>query len=190
MKKIVDIFDFNREFDLLDFKLKHNESFITDFWISDLTLEKSLQNIINNKYNWLSKKVRILPNINKKEYDENLYNLLKTSDIAFDDTIILSKIEDVYRKEFINELDLHLPFGAHFFSMSFSNEELKKAEQEPVIGPVALYRTGYTSNPVTLGLTFKEMRGERKINPKYILPNAGYKVRITKKEEDFIFTLD
>ena len=190
MKKIVDIFDFNGEFDLLDFKLKYNESFIADFWVSDLTSEKSLQDIINNKYSWLSKKVRILPNINKTEYDENLYNLFKTSDVGFDDTIILSKIEDVYRKEFIDELDLHLPFGPHFFSMSFSNEEFKKENQEPVVGPVAFHRTIYTSNPIDLGITFKEMRGERKIHPKYILPNAGYKVRITKKEEDFIFTLD
>lgn len=190
MKKLVDIFDFNGEFDLLDFKLKHNESFITDFWISDLTSEKSLQDIINNKYNWLSKKVRILPNINKTEYDENLYNLLKTSDIGFDDTIILSKIEDVYRRQFIDELDLHLPFGPHFFSMSFSDHELKKENQEPVVGPVAFHRTKYTSNPIELSITFKEMRGERKIHPKYILLDAGYKVRIIKKEEDFIFTLD
>lgn len=190
MKKLVDIFDFNGEFNLLDFKLKYTESFISEFWVSDLTSEKLLQDFINNKYSWLSNKIRILPNINKTEYDENLSNLLKTSNIAFDDTIILSKVEDVYRKDFIDKLDLHLPFGPHFFSMSYSNEELIKEDQEPVVGPVAFHRTKYTSNPIELSITFKEIRGERKIHPKYVLLDAGYKVRVTKKEEDFIFTLD
>ena len=42
MKKLVDIFDFNGEFDLLELKIKYNEKFITEFWISDKTENKVL----------------------------------------------------------------------------------------------------------------------------------------------------
>ena len=43
MKKLVDIFDFNGEFDLLELKIKYTEKFITEFWISDKTENKVLQ---------------------------------------------------------------------------------------------------------------------------------------------------
>ena len=40
MKKLVDIFDFNGEFDLLELKIKYTEKFITELWISDKTENK------------------------------------------------------------------------------------------------------------------------------------------------------
>ena len=75
MKKLVDIFDFNGEFDLLELKIKYTEKFITEFWISDKTENKVLQNFVESNYKWMVNKIKIFPNIETKIYDENTRRL-------------------------------------------------------------------------------------------------------------------
>jgi hypothetical protein len=190
MKKLVDIFDFNGEFDLLELKIKYNEKFITEFWISDKTENKVLQNFVESNYKWLANKIKIFPNIETSIYDENLKNLFVTKEIFFDDIVIFSTIRDVYKKEIIDELDLHLPFGPHWFSTISTNENLSDFSTESVVGPISFYRSEYTTNPKSFEFTLKQIRGERKVDKKYILSDACYRINITEKKEGFIFTLD
>lgn len=190
MKKLVDIFDFNGEFDLLELKIKYTEKFITEFWISDKTENKTLQKFVDSNYKWLSNRIKIFSNIETKIYDENLKNLFVSNDIFFDDIVIFSTIQDVYKQEVIDELELHLPFGPHWFSTTTTDENLTAFSTESITGPVSFYRTQYTTNPKNFEMTLKQNRGERKLDKKYILPEACYRINISEKNEEFIFTLD
>ena len=190
MKKLVDIFDFNGEFDLLELKIKYTEKFITEFWISDKTENKVLQNFVESNYKWMVNKIKIFPNIETKIYDENLKNLFVTNEIFFDDIVIFSTIQDVYNKEIIDELDLHLPFGPHWFSTTTTDENLMAFSTESITGPISFYRSEYTTNPASFEFTLKQIRGERKLDDKYILSDACYRINITEKKEGFIFILD
>lgn len=190
MKKIVDIFDFNGEFDYLELKIKYTEKFITEFWISDKTENKTLQKFIDTNYKWLENRIKIFSNIDTKIYDENLKNLFVSNEIFFDDIVIFSTIQDVYKKDIIEELDLQLPFGPHWFSTTITDENFTAFSTERITGPISFYRSEYTTNPKSFEFTLKQIRGERKLDDKYILSDACYRINITEKNEGFIFTLD
>ena len=171
-------------------KIKYTEKFITEFWISDKTENKVLQNFVESNYKWMVNKIKIFPNIETKIYDENLKNLFVTNEIFFDDIVIFSTIQDVYKKEIIDELDLHLPFGPHWFSTTTTDENLMAFSTESITGPISFYRSEYTTSPNSFEFTLKQIRGERKLDDKYILSDACYRINITEKKEGFIFILD
>lgn len=190
MNKIIDIFSYDGNKELLEFKLNFIENSVDLFWICDSTSDQSLESIIQTEFKNLSDRVTILPDIDLSKHSEILSNKFKDKKIKFDDIIIFSKIDEVYNELSWDTLSQYLPFGPRGMKLSHTNSELTPLVLSDVVGPIFMYRTTYVLNPREFKMMIEKVEGIRKLPDDEILPNIGYKIVELINKNNFLFILD
>jgi hypothetical protein len=189
MNKVIDIFHFDGQEDLLKVKFEHTTNFVDEYWVIDDTPERKLKNVIYNNFDGIIGKINILTYINTDYHNQLLVNILVEEKVPFDAIIILSAIDEIYTQEVISRLDLYLPFGPHVLSVVESNYSLEPTTNEELWGPVVFYRTNYVIKEQPLKVLLDRIK-KLNVDPKWIIKNGGYK--LTKKENNikYKFVLD
>lgn len=190
MNKIIDIFTYDGSKELLEFKINFIEEFVDQFWICDSTKDQNLKTIIETEFKDLLGRITILPEIDLLTHSEILSNKFKEKQIKFDDIIILSKIDEVYNRSTLDNLDQYLPFGPYVMKLSQTDSELTQQTLPNVIGPILMYRTTYVLNPTLFKITSEKVGGLRKLPDDEVLPNIGYKIVKLSNKNNFLFILD
>jgi hypothetical protein len=190
MSKIIDIFSFDGKTSSLQIKFDLTSDLVDLYWIIDSSVDNSLQELIKNNFQYLTDKISIIPNVSLQIYDEKLANLFVTKNVKFDDIIIISKIDEIYTKDIIDSLDLHLPFSAQILPVYESDKNLQITNSESLLGPVIMYRTQYTKYPRYTNNILSKKSGYIRVDKNESVLDHGFKIIITNENSNFTFILD
>jgi hypothetical protein len=190
MSKIIDIFNYDGQINLLKIKFNYTSNLVDKYWIIDTTIEQNLSEIIDQNFEFLRNKIFITSGVDIKIYDEKLKKLFIQNNINFDDIVIISNIDEVYNGEIIESLELHLPFSPQILQVYNCDENLKVIDSESTLGPIILYRTDYTKFPNYTDNLFLRKFGYKTPKPDELKLTHGYKVKLHTGITNYNFILD
>jgi hypothetical protein len=180
MNKVIDLFHYSGETELLKLKIEKTSSFVNEYWISNFSSEESLLSDLSEVQISKDIKIKLLDNIDLLVHSELLVEEFVKDRISFESVLIFSKIDEIYH---IDNIENYLPFGFHILEITESNSN-------KFLGPVICYRTTYCYEKLKFENVIKQKLGKIRLKENYVIKDSGYKIAQDNNPSNFYFILD